>query len=158
MLSNWYSQWNQYSLFGSGQTSYFSYITTLTVTFHFSTSLLPVFSFASDFLKVFFLHLFDCMLDTWYRLTLFWLTDCVNSHPDDFACDYWAGIGECTVNPAWMLPNCQRSCFSCSEHGKPVSTSGGDSPATWWSLSWTESYTLFPTFPYPYTVLLIPLD
>ena len=28
-------------------------------------------------------------------------------------CSYWAGAGECTKNPGWMLENCKKSCNNC---------------------------------------------
>ena len=36
------------------------------------------------------------------------LTD---SHPE---CSEWAKSGECEANPRWMIPNCQKSCDTCS--------------------------------------------
>jgi len=29
-------------------------------------------------------------------------------------CDYWAGIGECSTNPGYMLTFCAKSCSQCS--------------------------------------------
>mmetsp|Transcript_11914 Transcript_11914/g.24698 ORF Transcript_11914/g.24698 Transcript_11914/m.24698 type:complete len:155 (-) Transcript_11914:367-831(-) len=29
------------------------------------------------------------------------------------SCSGWAGIGECSANPSWMLVHCQRSCGQC---------------------------------------------
>nr|XP_054763026.1 zinc metalloproteinase nas-13-like [Lytechinus pictus] len=36
--------------------------------------------------------------------------DCTDNHDN---CEYWAGVGECEVNPAWMLVNCKVSCDEC---------------------------------------------
>ncbi|XP_072048386.1 uncharacterized protein [Amphiura filiformis] len=38
---------------------------------------------------------------------------CANNHTE---CDYWAGIGECTVNPDYMLIHCQKSCGVCQDY------------------------------------------
>ncbi|KRX98532.1 putative tyrosinase-like protein tyr-3 [Trichinella pseudospiralis] len=35
-------------------------------------------------------------------------------------CLLWAIIGECTKNPYWMKPNCQRSCNTCGMTLKDV--------------------------------------
>ncbi|KRY36484.1 putative tyrosinase-like protein tyr-3 [Trichinella spiralis] len=35
---------------------------------------------------------------------------CTDKH---IKCLFWSLIGECDKNPFWMLPNCQKSCFSC---------------------------------------------
>ncbi|KFD57816.1 hypothetical protein M513_01486 [Trichuris suis] len=37
-------------------------------------------------------------------------TDCLDNHEK---CSLWASAGECERNPFWMLPNCQKSCYSC---------------------------------------------
>ena len=29
-------------------------------------------------------------------------------------CAAWAASGECEMNPRWMIPNCQKSCDTCS--------------------------------------------
>jgi len=39
------------------------------------------------------------------------LNDCGDKHNK---CEYWAGIGECTKNPGWMLKNCKTSCSDCN--------------------------------------------
>merc|ERR1712121_395977 len=39
---------------------------------------------------------------------------CGDSHRN---CAYWASIGECEVNPDWMLPNCKKSCNNCGGGG-----------------------------------------
>ncbi|XP_072049296.1 uncharacterized protein [Amphiura filiformis] len=39
---------------------------------------------------------------------------CANNHTE---CDNWARIGECTVNPDYMLIYCQKSCGVCQDHG-----------------------------------------
>ncbi|PIK56728.1 putative zinc metalloproteinase nas-13-like [Apostichopus japonicus] len=36
--------------------------------------------------------------------------DCEETHPN---CSAWAARGECSRNPAWMLPNCPVSCQQC---------------------------------------------
>ncbi|KAJ8021462.1 Zinc metalloproteinase nas-15 [Holothuria leucospilota] len=36
--------------------------------------------------------------------------DCEETHPN---CSFWAQRGECSRNPAWMLPNCPVSCRQC---------------------------------------------
>lgn len=36
---------------------------------------------------------------------------CTDNHN---SCSYWAGIGECSKNPLWMLDNCPVSCKVCS--------------------------------------------
>ena len=33
-------------------------------------------------------------------------------------CSYWAGIGECSKSPIWMLPNCAKSCEQCGSGKK----------------------------------------
>merc|ERR1712045_463334 len=43
---------------------------------------------------------------------------------DNPSCEYWAGIGECERNPAYMLVNCRRSCGVC---GAPAPTPAGGS-------------------------------
>ncbi|VDN01076.1 unnamed protein product [Thelazia callipaeda] len=30
-------------------------------------------------------------------------------------CKFWADLGECIRNPFWMMPNCQKSCFTCGK-------------------------------------------
>ncbi|KAL1233458.1 putative tyrosinase-like protein [Trichinella pseudospiralis] len=40
-------------------------------------------------------------------------------------CAFWASQGECSKNPYWMKPNCQRSCNSC---GATVSSIDSPSP------------------------------
>ncbi|KAK3602503.1 hypothetical protein CHS0354_022371 [Potamilus streckersoni] len=39
--------------------------------------------------------------------------NCIDKH-DAFQCQNFARAGECDKNPAWMIPNCQRSCGICS--------------------------------------------
>ena len=34
------------------------------------------------------------------------------------SCPYWAGIGECSNNPAFMLVFCKKSCLETCEDGK----------------------------------------
>ena len=34
-------------------------------------------------------------------------------------CENWAASGECERNPAWILPNCPKSCHQC---GDPTET------------------------------------
>ncbi|KAK3606326.1 hypothetical protein CHS0354_041961 [Potamilus streckersoni] len=43
--------------------------------------------------------------------------NCTDKH-DAFQCKSWAQAGECDKNPAWMVPNCQRSCGKCSLSGR----------------------------------------
>lgn len=38
--------------------------------------------------------------------------ECVDNEED---CAHWASRGECTINPAYMHPNCMKSCQLCSE-------------------------------------------
>ena len=38
---------------------------------------------------------------------------CVNAHPDDDQCVYWAFIGECTSNAEFMRAKCSRACSLC---------------------------------------------
>ncbi|KAI6240977.1 hypothetical protein M3Y99_00407600 [Aphelenchoides fujianensis] len=37
---------------------------------------------------------------------------CFNYHR---LCQFWSDLGECTKNPFWMRPTCQRACQSCGE-------------------------------------------
>ena len=37
---------------------------------------------------------------------------CEDNHND---CGYWAGIGECQINPGYMLQNCKKSCNQCGK-------------------------------------------
>ena len=38
------------------------------------------------------------------------MTDCVDNHE---RCEYWAGTGECDINPNYMLIYCKKSCEVC---------------------------------------------
>ncbi|KAH7713924.1 Protein F54E4.4 [Aphelenchoides avenae] len=38
--------------------------------------------------------------------------NCFNYHR---LCPFWADLGECTKNPFWMRPHCQKACKSCGE-------------------------------------------
>ena len=38
--------------------------------------------------------------------------ECVDA---DESCEYWASIGECAINPAYMHLKCMKSCKLCSE-------------------------------------------
>jgi len=40
------------------------------------------------------------------------LDSCLNRHD---LCSFWAAIGECEVNPGYMITNCAPSCFSCDK-------------------------------------------
>ena len=31
-------------------------------------------------------------------------------------CNYWASIGECSMNPGYMLINCKKSCKQCGNN------------------------------------------
>ncbi|KRZ87912.1 putative tyrosinase-like protein tyr-3, partial [Trichinella sp. T8] len=44
---------------------------------------------------------------------------CTDKH---IKCLFWSLIGECDKNPFWMLPNCQKSCFSCGMTVADVNT------------------------------------
>lgn len=48
-----------------------------------------------------------------YQMTAH-LTDCKN-YQKDADCDYWASIGECVLNPGWMLYKCTKSCRLCGD-------------------------------------------
>ncbi|KAI6188083.1 hypothetical protein M3Y98_00315300 [Aphelenchoides besseyi] len=39
-------------------------------------------------------------------------SSCYNYHR---LCQFWADLSECTKNPFWMRPHCQRACNSCGE-------------------------------------------
>ncbi|PIK56730.1 putative zinc metalloproteinase nas-13-like [Apostichopus japonicus] len=45
--------------------------------------------------------------------------DCEETHPN---CSAWAARGECSRNPAWMLPNCPVSCQQCRPSSSNVQT------------------------------------
>ncbi|PIK56723.1 putative zinc metalloproteinase nas-13-like [Apostichopus japonicus] len=45
--------------------------------------------------------------------------DCEETHPN---CSAWAARGECSRNPAWMLPNCPVSCQQCRRLHQTVQT------------------------------------
>ncbi|KRX98486.1 putative tyrosinase-like protein tyr-3 [Trichinella pseudospiralis] len=61
---------------------------------------------------------------------------CIDKH---IKCLFWSLIGECDKNPFWMLPNCQKSCFSCGMTVADVNTPspiiGPLSPEKYWKLS-----------------------
>jgi len=38
---------------------------------------------------------------------------CVPCFDNNADCEYWASIGECGINPAYMLVNCKKSCSVC---------------------------------------------
>lgn len=42
--------------------------------------------------------------------------ECVDKYHDTEQCQRWANRNECSNNPAWMTPNCRRSCNRC---GRP---------------------------------------
>jgi ShK domain-like len=42
------------------------------------------------------------------------IEDCTDQHEQ---CAYWSSLGECAVNPAYMLLNCPHSCKSCQVGG-----------------------------------------
>merc|ERR1719300_763056 len=42
------------------------------------------------------------------------ITDCSDLNG---SCSYWAGIGECSKNPGYMLVNCKKSCNQCTTGG-----------------------------------------
>lgn len=42
------------------------------------------------------------------------LGQCDDIH-DTVQCRAWAIIGECAKNPAYMTPNCRRSCEKCDD-------------------------------------------
>ena len=44
-------------------------------------------------------------------------TDCVDNNE---YCSYWAGIGECEINPGYMLENCKKSCGVCNQDPAPT--------------------------------------
>merc|ERR1712043_17009 len=48
-----------------------------------------------------------------------------NCQDKNSQCAAWAGMGECSRNPKYMLSNCQRSCNACSSSSSntPESTS-----------------------------------
>ncbi|KAL1235379.1 putative tyrosinase-like protein [Trichinella spiralis] len=51
--------------------------------------------------------------------------DLINKKPildKHIKCLFWSLIGECDKNPFWMLPNCQKSCFSCGMTVADVNT------------------------------------
>merc|ERR1719356_1278416 len=39
---------------------------------------------------------------------------------DNENCEYWASVGECEANPAYMLENCRKSCGVCSPAPTPT--------------------------------------
>ncbi|XP_072031584.1 uncharacterized protein [Amphiura filiformis] len=40
-------------------------------------------------------------------------TECANTNDN---CDFWAGVGECSSNPRYMLIYCQKSCGVCQDY------------------------------------------
>ncbi len=57
-----------------------------------------------------YLYFFLLLLFLLVSLTSFFLT----TQKDNENCNYWAGVGECTANPAYMLTFCKKSCGVCS--------------------------------------------
>ena len=45
--------------------------------------------------------------------------NCENNHA---SCNYWASIGECDVNPGYMLNNCKKGCQVCNQPSTTVTT------------------------------------
>lgn len=66
---------------------------------------------------------------TWSSTTLKYVhnVDCFDEEVD--ACPEWAAVGECNINPAYMLVNCRYSCQTCYDivdgHGGIVQVAPG---------------------------------
>lgn len=61
-------------------------------------------------------HFGDPCPDTYkYLLVDYSCADCFNEYGDDYQCDLWWMLGECTYNPNWMMDKCRKSCWQCDD-------------------------------------------
>lgn len=46
--------------------------------------------------------------------------DCIDTHE---RCSFWAGAGECTANPNYMMNHCKKACNNCSNRAALLNSS-----------------------------------
>ena len=51
-----------------------------------------------------------------HSLYAFFPDYCINTWENDTQCNFWAEVGECGSNPAWMAKHCQFACKYCQHN------------------------------------------
>jgi len=73
----------------------------------------------------------SCSRTSKYIRAEFTCAKCENEHPVDADCDYWANVGQCEENKAWMHAYCRQSCTKCKVRDQCLNVADNQACFTW---------------------------